>query len=156
MKKAFFKIFALGNFLVWAMILPLHAESKSFFLGENFVPSSIHYSDLAQAIDQRFEDLENVEVVSLSVPLMQKLDNWISNSSEIGNLELYFRTKIIGEDIPHFFTCKMDVVRILRDGGWKVDFIVRGCKCNTSENFIIRHFVIRDIVNSFNRVRFIN
>ena len=118
----------------------------SFELGEKYTPSRLEYAVLALAIEQRFEDLEDVRVLSMVYPPEQRVidsNNHILTGS-LSNIQLSFDAFVTEENLPQTFDCLMSVhVWNVND----VKLFIQDCK--NSQGLILPYFSLLNLIESF-------
>ena len=139
---------ALRKSTFFALILfsSLWAEGRhSLYLGEEFVPSRIDYQNLAQAIDWRFNDLENVTVISLHYSPFQRHNRSLQRGLRSFNgINLRFRARVRREELSQIFQCKINV-GVLKGG----DAYLMIYNCKNSKGLIVEDFFITGIIESY-------
>ena len=114
-------------------------------LGKKGASSHLGYADLAQAIEKKFDELEDVEVLSIKNSLVNIIDRLMSmvvDDSDLAfRIKLHFKAKV--DSLSQDFFCKMTISRFLRSDP-DLTIFIRDCK--NSQGIMLGDFNIRDLL----------
>ena len=141
MPQSVFKKIGLFAFCTLSLSFVLQAQNQDtryFYLGRNYEPYRLNYGFLAQTIDLKFENLEDVEIASFKYPLRRRFFDVVKD--DFIGIKLAFRanTKEDWKKVPRrskIFRCSMNIIAESDQGLWIYD-------CNNFEGINLPDFSI--------------